>query len=241
MKFVAVSRILLTLSGCGDEQILQSPPVNDTQSQSSDQKPQELYRISIEKHVDGKVSIEYPQVEGLDKDLDALLNKRFKEDALAYQKQEEGMLPLDPQQDVYDAKCEIKTQNADMISICKRLYYSRHDAAHPQSFFETYNINPKTGKDIKLKDICNVSEYANNIYKGEKFSVRSRMEVDNHDDYEMEVKKLLSDKTWYSAASAQQIEDDLNEYDLFYCENEKIIVILSVPHALGDYAELVID
>ncbi len=236
-KFRAIALALLLpfiLIGCGKSEQPQEEN-ESTQNVVQENQNKVSYKIIIEKHVYEEVSIEYPQFDGLGEELDARLNKQFKDGALAYQneKSEQGDLVYNPKIVTYEVKCEIKTQTPDVISICMPSYISIPDAAHPSASVVTYNIDPKTGEDIKLNEIGNISEYAQNIFSG-KYSSKEDGELGDA------IKNFFTEDNGFYK-SAKELENELNEYNSFYIENGKPVIIVNVPHALGDYAELVMD
>ncbi len=122
---------------------------------------------------------------------------------------------------VEDYKYDVTMMAEQFVSVVFSGIITAEGVAHPNSFVKAINIRMLTNEFVELSDIVDDKERFINLVK-----------ADNTEyDGVYEAKKYV----------VKEISDDVLSADLFdynnrvYCDYDGFNVIISVPHAIGDY------
>ncbi len=199
------------------------------------------YTIKKKSYTKNKISIEYPQISGLDNDVQEKWNKFIEDYTLKNIKELSA-------NDVYEENYEVKTESDKLISILVNTYTNIDGSPYPSSYKRTYNIDLTNGNNVRIKDSGKVAEYVSNLIEGKNYT------VDGDNDLKDAFKEYIS--STYNA-NKEELTETINNYDLdvdkeldydygyfkgySYYENGKTILCMNVPHALGDCIEVTMD
>ena len=217
---------LVLVSGCGNNK-------QDSQNQQGS-VPGYTYTVASEVYSKDGISIEYPQLSGLNNDAEKSWNALIKDTVL---NDVETLAP----EDKYEIKYEIKTRNDNFISILASGYSFNEEESYPYNFLYTYNIEIPKGNSRRLDSTGRVHECAEKIFNGQGYSLEN-------DVFEDSFKEFISQ----NYTSADDIAKVLSDYDFnkgvsdipqgfSYYDDEKLVVCMQVPHEVGDYVKIIID
>ncbi len=193
------------------------------------------YQLSEEVITTENASIVYPQFINMKNEkLMAQWNENIREAATANYREEEVL--------EYSVKYEITTQNAGMVSVILRGDCNYKGAAHPYQFKSTFNFDLTTGKNKRLKEYADIEEIAKCLEGGygykilnegiEKEDLTAYLTDGFIDDYA----KLLQDYD-YDFSNKNLIPTGFS----YIKEDQTLVLVLEVNHAMGDYLEIEID
>ena len=142
----------------------------------------------------------------------------------------------------YTMTYEITTQNAGMVSMILRGHCNYEGAAYPTTIKSTFNFDLTTGKNKRLKDYGNLEELADALQNG--YGYKMLQEGITREDL----------TTYLSEGFIEDYQTLLQSYDydlsnknliptgFSYIKNgEKLVLVVEVNHALGDYQEIEIE
>lgn len=165
--------------------------------------------------------IPYPifnSINNKDKVNELILNYVKKLDSL-YNSNDEARLNINYQ---------IAFQNNKYISIYFSGDINSPDAAYPSKFSSTLNINIEKGSVMRLNEIANINEKFIDVFNKAVESKFQSLGVQALDNLKLEnLKNLL-----------QQADSSYTSEAQSYFTSNEVVVILSVPHAIGDYIEI---
>lgn len=165
--------------------------------------------------------IPYPifnNINNKDKVNELILNYVKKLDSL-YNSNDEARLNINYQ---------ITFQNNKYISIYFSGDINSPDAAYPSKFRSTLNINIEKGSVMRLNEIANINEKFIDVFNKAVESKFQSLGVQAPDNLKLEnLNNLL-----------QQADSSYTSEAQSYFTSNEVVVILSVPHAIGDYIEI---
>lgn len=199
-------------------------------------------KTTIEKYVSKDVSIEYPQVSGLeDTAQQDKLNAHLKENALSIlTSYPDSKEPMDPEKDTLDVECEVISADMSRVTAVYTGSYYMEQAAHPNNLFYTNTVDTKTLKDYRLSD-------AADPYTMAVFALAEDVVLKDADN---ELREAYLE--WQKDMKPEQYQTCLENADFplsrgsdgktitwpdsFSYESEgDLYFSVPVPHALGDY------
>lgn len=203
-----------------------------TQEDKSQENPSNC-RITEEKVQTEQVDISYPQFTDMqDASMMKKWNTAIRERALGNY-DEKNMKS-------YQLGYEVTTQNAGVISILFKGTFYAEGAVAPGAFAYSYNFDFTTGNNLRLVDYGDMDKISKALKEGTGYEVLSE------DVPKEEVTAYVTGE--YTGEKAELFQDfdyDLNNGNMIpmgysYMTDDHVVLILLVPHALGDYVELVI-
>ncbi len=123
---------------------------------------------------------------------------------------------------------QIAFQNNKYISIYFSGDINSPDAAYPSKFSSTLNINIEKGSTMCLSEIANINEKFIDVFNKAVESKFQSLGVQAPDNLKLEnLNNLL-----------QQADSSYTSEAQSYFTSNEVVVILSVPHVIGDYIEI---
>lgn len=208
---------------------------HENYSQALERYPYEEASYQVETrelHMD-HIAISYPQITGLsDEEVQEKWNTIIEEHArTALEDAEEGSS--------LEVSYEIKTMNDQLLSILIEGSYCKKDAAYPTQLRYAYNIDVKSGESVRLAYYQDVDQLAEMLLAGRGYTI------------EGELGEEFQERLFILYGDAEQLADVLKNFDygenretpsgFSYKEEGKIHLCIAMPHALGDYADIVLD
>lgn len=132
---------------------------------------------------------------------------------------------------------EVKTMNDELLSILVSGEISDAGAAYPSRFQYTYNIDMKTGENIRLAHYTDVEQVAEDMMNGEGYTVSEEFA----EEFQKRLTVLYGDTEQLAAAlKGFDFGEGQNEHPAGYSyqENGQTWLCMEVPHALGDYLNI---
>ena len=244
--FMSVSSILNTDHATEEAQpkviILKEHTVIPTRkSDIQENKATELKNIVEERsYHKNKINLKYPQLKGI---VDQELQKECNEliENLVLEKAKTMMI-----EDSYQLDYKITEQTDSMISIVMSGMISLENSLYPTSVLYTLNIDLEQSRIWKLEYIQEIEQIAENLIRGKDLPMYDLAGNRLHSDWQKAVEEYLKQQT------IQSLSEDLKHFDLrldgeaeplgfSYYENGKLHICISVPHALGDYVDIIPD
>ena len=183
---------------------------------------------------EGTITFSYPQLQDcadteLQEQWNSIIEKKVKDLA-------EGLEEGDSLWGSYD----VKTINDELLSLVVSGEISAPSAAYPFRFQYTYNIDMKTGENIRLAHYRNVDQIAENMMNGENYRVIGALAS----EFQERLTVLYGD--------AGQLALSLRGFDFgkgqaeqpagySWQEDGKTWLSIEVPHALGDYVNVELE
>lgn len=221
--------ILITVQG----EALSTAHEDYTQAQKLYPYQEASYEIVAETLAQTGISISYPQIAELsDGEVQEKWNEIIEGHArTALEQTEEG--------GSLEVSYKIKTMNDQLLSILIEGSYSRPGGPYPTVFRYTYNIDVNSGESVRLAYYQDVERLAENLLSGKGYTV------------EGELGEELTERLSILYGNQEQLADTLRNFDygenretpsgFSYHENGKVHLCIAVPHALGDYADVILD
>lgn len=186
------------------------------------------YKISITKYENGNTQIVYPELSGLgDKKIEDKLNGFIREDAMKLAKDYDG------EADTLEVNFMISWAGENLLSIQFYGYANYADAAHPNNYFYTTNLNLTEASRIRVADAVKVSDdfarffVANSHYAGP---------LDGED---ANLQEMLQE--YIQAVDGAFLEkadtDEPGNECYCYFTPDSLGISISVPHVIADYAQ----
>ncbi len=141
----------------------------------------------------------------------------------------------------YEESYTVKTMNDEILSVLMEGTRYEAGAPYPVRFLYTYNIDMESGSGIRLAHYRDVEKIAEDLMDGVHFRIDGELDG----EFQQRMGILYGD--------AQQLADSLKGYDYeegnenesppgySYQENGLTHLCMEVPHALGDYVDIVLD
>ncbi len=142
----------------------------------------------------------------------------------------------------YSVKYEITTQNAGMVSMILRGTCNYKGTPHPFQFKSTFNFDLTTGENKRLKDYADIEEVAKYLKEGFGYTILS----------EGVTKEDLT--AYLSRGALEDYTKILQDYDYDFLnknltptgysyikEDQTLVLVIEVNHAMGDYLEIEIN
>ena len=202
---------------------------NGTEMENQPLSTEESYRIVSKQYSRDMVALNYPQIENLaNVELQNACN-RILED-LALQDVDENYGP----DDTYELNYVVMSQSPELISILLKGYRNTSGSAYPSAFVYSLNVDLLQGEVVALPDFADVEAIAAALLSGENYTQVSDLDPEAVSEYlEAKTKEDL-------AAELNRFDSGLGE-GCSYIHEGQVHICLPVPHALGDYLDLIID
>ena len=187
-----------------------------------------------------QISIKYPQIQGLNnqelqKESNELIEQRVLERT--------NILSAE---DTYELNYIVKEQTDHMISIIMTGTSYIHDAMYPSSVLYTINVDLENSRIWKLENVSGIEEIAESLRDGKNLPMYDMEGNRIQEDWQIAIEEYLDQET------LQGLTEDLQQFDVndnleiepvgySYFENGKLHICISVPHALGDYIDIIPD
>lgn len=197
------------------------------------------YEIAEETYTKQNIKITYPRIKNLnDSKKCDLINKTIKDQALAVT----NYYDLSNTNAILNVTYHIQFQNIDTLSIVYKGDFNSGSSAYPVSVFYTTNINIKEGKSILLKNYANVNEIFNKLRKSnEVLNLAATQELAQAQKEYLSTIDDSALKDMLSNADFSESNENIQFPTAFsYRKSDNIVIGISVPHAIGDYAEFVV-
>ena len=183
---------------------------------------------------EGTVTFSYPQIRdcadtGLQEKWNNIMEKKAEDLAESL---EEG--------DTLQGSFDVKTMNDELLSILVSGEISAASAAYPTRFQYTYNIDMRTGENIRLATYRNVDQIAEDMMNGTGYTVSG----DLAEEFQKRLTVLYGDTEQLAAALRSfDFGKGQVEYPVGYSyqENGKTCLCMEVPHALGDFVTVELE
>lgn len=201
------------------------------------------YKVTAKKYSsdDGNITYFYPIITGLyDQDMQNFYNKLFKSDFNKAINQS-GLSSL-------KTEYEVTLKTKDKLSIVFRGNQYYEDAAYPYSFAYAYTIDLATGETVVPSRSITIDKAVDAILDDKWTLVRGMDGVSKSDfiEYynqydEKQLEDILTEKNVFSVkrnSNSDYYTEGSTACSSYLNENSEPVVILSVNHALGDYAEV---
>lgn len=171
------------------------------------------------------VKIRYPQIKKDESILTEKINEIIKEAAINkyYEQWKLEGLTLDQSYDV-------KKQGNELLSIVFSGYVYVAETAHPTDTCHAVTVNLDTAEKLALSDFIESYEY-----------LEDRIADNKYDVLYGSLKSLSSDEILsIIRTNFENVPIDQNKKGFYISEDEKIYIIIDMPHAGGDYSILCI-
>ncbi len=188
----------------------------------------------------GKIKIKYPQIQDLKSD-EFQNEVNFLISDFVEKKVEELSANTE-----YTLQYQITEQTGEMISILWKGTMNSPDAMYPSGVLYTLTLDLINNKIWSLHDLEDLAEVTDSLIEGSDLPM-----------YDMEGERISKDwqsavENYLSGYEDKELLEELNQFDLSaeqkyepsgfsYFENGKLHICISVPHALGDYIDIVPD
>ncbi|QHI71632.1 PdaC/SigV domain-containing protein [Aminipila terrae] len=238
-KIVLILALILSLclAGCSQNKSSSDETKKEVQKKET-KKVEAMYELKSETFKDKDVVINYPQLINLsDTTAQDKINKIIKDQAfLTYNdvlKQGEEFS--------YELKYDVKYCSPELLSIRFNGYINFIQSAHPSNFVQTLNINIKDQKTVKLNDIVNINEGFVDLFKKGKY-------LSPYPDQPPELMESINSflketdtKGWIELLKTSDSLDINNGGQYSYFTKDGLVIVVSVPHFMGDFAEFQIN
>lgn len=187
---------------------------------------------------DGSIDVVYPQLEGWE---NTEAQERWNQEFLnALELQEDSQTA---EYEIYTIKPRIMTQTEELLSILVEGTYFYKGAAHPYGYAYTYNIDMKTGEARYLSQQSEemVNGIASELLAGN-YTVESQFkEIAISDLFWVDEGDVLDESRIFNELQSCDYALEYNPTCYSYWREDKIGIIFSTNHALGDYAILEVN
>ncbi len=192
---------------------------------------QASYSVSEGLLQEGAVTFSYPQIQDcsnteLQEKWNSIMEKKAEEMA-------EGLAEGSSLQGAFD----VKTMNDELLSILVSGEISAAGAAYPSRFQYTYNIDMKTGENIRLAHHVNVNQVAEDMMNGKNYTVSGELAS----EFQERLTVLYGDAEQLAAAlRGFDFGKGQNEHPAGYSyqEDGQTWLCMEVPHVLGDFVNI---
>ncbi len=191
------------------------------------------YHVEEKKLSRNQIQISYPQIAGLS---DGEAEKKWNETIRGHA---EKALSEAEEGSSMEVTYSVKTMNDQMLSILIEGLYSQKDETDPARFCYTYNIDIISGESVRLAYCRDTDELAKKLLEGNGYTAEGEL------DWELKERLtiLYGDK--------EQLADALRSFDygenretpqgFSYHEDGQIHLCIKIPHALGDYVDVILE
>lgn len=208
---------------------------HENYSQALERYPYEeaSYQVTARELRREGIAISYPEITGFsEEEIQKRWNTTIEDHArTALEHAEEGSS--------LKVSYEVKTMNDQLLSILIEGTYQEKDAPDSYLFRYSYNIDVKSGESVRLAYHQDVEQLAEKLLAGTEYTV------------EGELGEELQERLFILYGDAEQLADTLRNFDygenrespsgFSYQEDGKVHLCIAVPHALGDYADIVLE
>lgn len=191
------------------------------------------YEIEEKELSKGDVRISYPQIMGLS---NREVQEKWNEVISGHARK---ALDEAEEESSLEVNYSVKTMNDQMLSILIEGFYCVKDAAYPTRFCYTYNIDLLSGESVRLAYLRDIDELAKELLEGKGCQT------------EGELGEELKERLTILYGNEEQLADALRNFDygesretpmgFSYQEDGKVHLLIEVPHALGDYVDVILE
>lgn len=233
VTLILVLALSLCLSGCSQNKT----PSEDTQKEVQKEytkQTESMYELKTEIFKDKDANINYPQLINLtDTSAQEKINDMIKKQAfLVYDE-----IAKQGEQFSYELNYDVKYSSPELLSIRFNDYINFTQSAHPSNSVETLNIDIKNQKVIKLTDLVNINEGFVDLFKNGKYLSPY---PDQTPELMESIKNILDEtdtKGWIDLLKNADSFDIYSGNQYSYLTKDSLVIVISVPHFIGDYAE----
>ena len=234
--YAMVSMFLLltfALSGCGKSATSaqgsgskMTSAVTSSTAHVSDRSMDTTYTIQSAEISQGKIKILYPQLSGMtDTEKQTAINAIIKKDI--YDKTVGADLAYSPLDQInYDVKYQVTLENTRILSVFYTGYSEIESAPHPNAVAIGTTVDLKLSKIVGLPDLVTVdTAFAEKVLA----------------DPDMTYLGLTKRDATLNDALNQSVElggpsSIIDTTSAFYLTPDSLVISISIPHAIGDYA-----
>ncbi|MHC1722344.1 MAG: DUF4163 domain-containing protein [Aminipila sp.] len=237
ISLIVVLALSLCLSGCSQNKAPSEDTKKEVQKEYTKQT-ETMYELKTETFNDKDASINYPQLINLtDTSAQEKINEIIKKQAfLAYNE-----VVKQGEEFTYDLKYDVKYSSPELLSIRFNDYINFTQSAHPSNSVATLNIDIKNQKVIKLSDLVNINEGFVDLFKNGKYLSPY---PDEPPQLMESIKNILNEtdtKGWIDLLKNADSFDIYSGSPYSYLTKDSLVIVISVPHFMGDYAEFEIN
>ncbi|WP_312649907.1 PdaC/SigV domain-containing protein [Aminipila sp.] len=237
VALILILALSLCLSGCSQNKAPSEDTKKEVQKENT-KKIETMYELKSERFKDKDVIINYPQLINLtDTSAQEKINEMIKNKAfLAYNEMVKQGEPFS-----YELKYDVKYSSPELLSIRFNDYVNFTQSAHPSNSVETLNIDIKNQKVIKLSDFVNINEGFVDLFKNGKYLSPY---PDQTPELMESIKNILDEtdtKGWIDLLKNADSFDIYSGNQYSYLTKDSLVIVISVPHVMGDYAEFEIN
>lgn len=231
-------------SGNPNEEVAESQQKDDTDEQNlvetatkEEQEPAEETKDAVEhanfvkkQYTKGKIKVDYPQLANENFEQAEKINEVIARDATYFF--ENGLYEGYSS----DIKYETTFLDEEFASFLYQGLLTSPNQSYPINLFYSTIVNMQTGEKVTLSDLVTVDEaFVDKFKQGKILSGES-------DEYINEVKKYISSLGDEELLNVLSKADNKESSSAFtYLTEDSIVVILGVPHALGDFVQVEIS
>lgn len=189
------------------------------------------YNIESAVYEDGAVSVEYPQLTGMENgEIQQQINESIKSSVT-------GNI-FTENISSYELKYETATKGSGMVSFIFRGMAYYENAAYPNNIIKTLNINLNTGESVRLKDFSDIAEVVSCLELADGYFVAN----DGVDMADFSAFLNNGAVTDY-AMTLLDYDIDFQNPDLIPAgfsavRDNHLVLFIEAEHAMGDYVEL---
>lgn len=237
VAFILVLTLILCFSGCSQNKTTSEDTQKEVQKEVTE-KADTMYELKTETFKDKDVIINYPQLINLsDISTQEKINDMIKTQAfLVYDEIAKQGEPFS-----YELNYDVKYSSPELLSIRFNDYINFTQSAHPSNSVETLNIDIKNQKVIKLIDLVNINEGFVALFKNQ---IYLSPYPDQTPELLESIKNILNEtdtKGWIDLLKNADSFDIYSGNQYSYLTKDSLVIVISVPHFMGDYAEFEIN
>ncbi|WP_124067472.1 hypothetical protein [Clostridium sp. E02] len=212
---------------------------SQTSTDNADEQPAAKRASSILRtYKEGNVTIQYPEISNTDyPDIEERINEQLRTNALYIMNAYE----VDPDKDNLSINCDVISIDRNRITaVYQGLYYAK-EAAYPNNIYFTNSVDFSSVKNLRLNDYVDPKVVVEAILSGDYQFLSATPEIEEAlKSYLQETNKetltRILQKADFTNASTSDSDLSLFPESFSYEDKGSIIVSISVPHALGDFA-----
>ncbi len=193
------------------------------------------YGIQTIEEKDGDISLSYPELYNM---RDTIVQDEWNQVFAEYARQNAKNLSEGTS---LTLTYEAATSTEELLSIVYRVEVSEPGAAHPYRYIETFNIDMMNGQMIRLTDYLSAAQVVECLTQTMNFEpVNTQISKEEIEDYLGMYPEELTEE-YFSNFDLNAADPSAVPYGYSYKKEDHVVVCLEVPHALGDFVELMMS